>query len=88
MHIVRQDRKRGFIEVIPETLDDLWHLSHIIEPGDLVSSKTSRRIQDSTGERLRSDRGFKKTFFLSIRVETINFHKFLIFPHELPPQVI
>lgn len=64
MRIVYQDNKRGIIEVVPETLDDLWHLSHIIEPGDLVSSKTTRRIQDSTGERLRSDRGIKKRFSL------------------------
>jgi len=76
MRIVYQDNKRGIIEVVPETLDDLWHLSHIIEPGDLVSSKTTRRIQDSTGERLRSDRGIKKTFFLGIRVESMSFHKY------------
>ncbi|MEN4006902.1 MAG: mRNA surveillance protein pelota [Methanobacteriaceae archaeon] len=76
MRIVHQDMKKGFIELIPETLDDLWHLSHIIEPGDLVSSKTTRRIQDSTGERIRSDRGIKKTFFMGIRVEGISFHKY------------
>jgi protein pelota len=76
MRIVHQDAKRGLIELFPETLDDLWHLSHLIEPGDLVSSRTTRRIQDTTGERLRSDRGIKKTFFMGIRVESINFHKY------------
>ena len=76
MRIVYQDTKRGIIELVPETLDDLWHLSHIIEPGDMVSSKTTRRIQDSTGEKIRSDRGIKKTFFLGIKVEDISFHKY------------
>ena len=76
MRIVYQDKKKGVIEVVPETLDDLWHLSHIIEEGDLVSSLTSRRIQDSTGERLRSDRGIKKTFFMGVRVDEISFHKY------------
>ncbi|MGB9937244.1 MAG: mRNA surveillance protein pelota [Methanobacterium sp.] len=76
MRIVHQDTKKGFIEIVPETLDDLWHLSHIIEPNDLISSKTTRRIQDTTGERLRSDRGIKKTFFMGIRVESISFHKY------------
>ena len=76
MRIVYQDNKKGVIEVVPETLDDLWHLSHIIEEGDLVSSLTSRRIQDSTGERIRSDRGIKKTFFMGVRVEEISFHKY------------
>jgi protein pelota len=76
MQIVHQDKKKGVIKVIPETLDDLWHLSHIIEPDDYISSVTSRRIQDSTGERLRSDRGVKKTFTLGVRVENISFHKY------------
>ena len=76
MRLVKQDTKRGLVEVIPETLDDLWHLYHIIGPGDLVSSRTTRRIQDNTGERLRSDRGIKKTFFMGIRVESISFHKY------------
>jgi protein pelota len=76
MRIVHQDARKGLIELLPETLDDLWHLSHIIEPGDLVSSRTTRRIQDTTGERLRSDRGIKKTFFIGIRVESIKFHKY------------
>ena len=76
MRIVYQDNKKGVIEVVPETLDDLWHLSHIIEKGDLVSSLTSRRIQDSSGERIRSDRGIKKTFFMGVRVEEISYHKY------------
>jgi protein pelota len=76
MRLVKEDGKRGLIEVVPETLDDLWHLYHIIGPGDLVSSRTTRRIQDNTGERLRSDRGIKKTFFLGIRVENIKFHRY------------
>lgn len=76
MRILHQDTKRGIIELLPETLDDLWHLSHLIEPGDLLSARTTRRIQDNTGERLRSDRGIKKTFFMGIRVEIIKFHKY------------
>lgn len=64
------------MEVVPETLDDLWHLSHIVEVTDNVSSKTTRRIQDNTGDKLRSDRGVKKTFYLGIDVESISFHLF------------
>lgn len=76
MKILKQDKKEGIIEVFPETLDDLWHLSHIVEAGDNVSSKTTRRIQDNTGDKLRSDRGVKKTFFLGIDVESVSFHIF------------
>jgi protein pelota len=76
MKIGYQNQKEGIIEVIPETLDDLWHLSHIVEEGDYVTSKTTRRIQDTTGDKLRSDRGVKKTFTLEVNVESISFHMF------------
>ncbi len=74
MRILEEDEKNGVIELVPETLDDLWHLSHIIEEGDLLSARTTRRIQDTSGEKIRSDRGVKKTFYLGIRVENVNFH--------------
>lgn len=76
MKILNEDRKEGIVKVFPETLDDLWHLSHIVKQGDNVSSKTTRRIQDNTGDKLRSDRGVKKTFFLGIDVENVGFHIF------------
>ena len=76
MKITYQDKKKGLMEVFPETLDDLWHLSHIIQRGDKVSSRTTRRIQDTTGDKLRNDRGIKKTFFLGIKVENVKFHIF------------
>ena len=76
MKITFQDTKNGVMEIVPETLDDLWHISHIIEVGDVLSSKTTRRIQDTTGDKIRSDRGVKKTFFLGISVESVSFHMF------------
>ena len=76
MKIIEEDEKEGIVEVVPETLDDLWHLSHIVEVGDNASSKTTRRIQDNTGDKLRSDRGVKKTFYLGLDIETISFHLF------------
>ena len=76
MKIINQDTKEGIIEVVPETLDDLWHLSHIVEAGDNASSKTTRRIQDNTGDKLRSDRGVKKTFYLGLDIENISFQLF------------
>ena len=51
MKIINQNTKEGLIEIVPETLDDLWHLSHLVEGGDNASSKTTRRIQDNTGDK-------------------------------------
>ena len=76
MKIIEEDEKEGIVEILPETLDDLWHLSHIIEVGDNASSKTTRRIQDNTGDKLRSDRGVKKTFYLGLDIENISFQLF------------
>ena len=76
MKIINQNTKEGLIEIVPETLDDLWHLSHIVEVGDNASSKTTRRIQDNTGDKLRSDRGVKKTFYLGLDIESISFQLF------------
>lgn len=76
MKIIKQDTKEGIIELIPETLDDLWHLSHIIVVGDNASSKTTRRIQDNSGDKIRNDRGVKKTFYLGLDIENISFHLF------------
>ncbi|MDR2829662.1 MAG: mRNA surveillance protein pelota [Methanobrevibacter sp.] len=76
MKITYQDKKKNVIEVIPETLDDLWHLSHIVEKGDHISSKTTRRIQNTTGDKIRNDSGVKKIFHLQIELENVNFHIF------------
>ncbi len=76
MKIINEDEKEGIVEIVPETLDDLWHLSHIVEVGDNASSKTTRRIQDNTGDKIRSDRGVKKTFYLGLNIENISFHLF------------
>ncbi len=57
MKIIKQDTKDGIIEVVPETLDDLWHLSHIVEVGDnasprphAVSRTTPATRLEATGE--------------------------------------
>ena len=76
MKIKNENEKEGIVEVIPETLDDLWHLSHIIEVGDNASSRTTRRIQDTTGDKTRGDRGVKKTFYLGLDIKNISFHLF------------
>jgi len=63
----------GEIKLIPENLDDLWHLKYIIEPGDVVFSLT-KRISESS-DKLRSDKE-KVTVRIGINVEKVEFHKF------------
>ncbi len=65
----------GEISLICESLDDLWHLKYILEPGDLVYSFTKRRIEGAT-DKLRPEKEAKKTMRLGIMVEKVEFHKF------------
>ena len=39
-HAVDKGRER--IEVVPESLDDLWHLTYVIEPGDEIGRASCR----------------------------------------------
>jgi protein pelota len=75
MRIVEEKmrNREGEIKLIPETLDDLWHLKYIIEPNDIVFSLT-KRISESS-DKLRSDKE-KVTVRLGIKVEKVEFHRF------------
>ncbi|AIY91271.1 mRNA surveillance protein Pelota [Geoglobus acetivorans] len=64
---------QGEIKLIPESVEDLWHLKYIIEPGDVVFSLTKRASESS--DKLRSDKQMV-TVRLGIRVEKVEFHKF------------
>ncbi|KAF5414595.1 MAG: Peptide chain release factor subunit 1 [Candidatus Methanogaster sp.] len=77
MKIRRQKLKRreGVIELVPETLDDLWHLKYIIENHDLVSAFTKRRVEGAT-DKIRPEAAEKKSVHLTIEVFGMEFHRF------------
>ncbi len=63
----------GEIKLVPESIEDLWHLKYIIQPGDVVFALTKRASESS--DKLRSDKQMV-TVRLGIAVEKIEFHKF------------
>ena len=65
----------GEIGLVPESLDDLWHLKYIVEPGDLVFSVTKRKVE-AAGDKIRPEKMEKQTMRLGVRVERIEFHRF------------
>ena len=78
MHVTDREEREGgreAITLVPESLDDLWHLTYIIEPGDLVAGDTHRRIQrhDDT---LRDTGGEREHMHVTLAVEEVEFHKF------------
>ena len=76
MQILHQDRAHGRIKLVPNTLDDLWHLYQIVSLGDIVEGSSSRRIRQAVSDTSRPDKGERKHVFLSIIVENIDFHEF------------
>jgi protein pelota len=45
LKINRVDLKKGFAKVMPESLDDLWHLYNIIVKRDEVHARTTRQVK-------------------------------------------
>jgi len=70
MQIINQNYKKGYVKLKVTEQDDLWYLSQLIDPGDLVKSKTTRKIRIGEGENVKVT---KKTLILKIEAETIDF---------------
>jgi protein pelota len=66
--------KEGFgeIRLFPENVDDLWHIQHLIYPGDLVFATTFRSI-DSAADKIRPEKVEKRPVRLGIRADRIEF---------------
>ncbi len=71
----RVDGGRERISVVPESLDDLWHLTYILEPGDAVSGDTTRRIQRDD-DKMRDTGGQREPMWLQLEVTDVEFAKF------------
>ena len=75
MQIIHRNAKEGKVKVKAETLDDLWHLYHVIEEGDVIYARTLRK-QSQRADSLRAEKVEVIPVFLGIRAEKISFHKF------------
>jgi protein pelota len=74
--VLHQNAKLGEIRLRADTLDDLWHLKHIVAPGDLVEARTYRRDDSATGDTSKPTRGEKRALTLGIRIESVEFQAF------------
>ena len=62
----------GEIRLFPESIDDLWHLRHLVNPGDLVFATTFRSV-DTASDKIRPEKVEKRLVRLGIRVERVEF---------------
>lgn len=72
MKIIKKDLKNGRIVLRLEVADDLYYLAEVISRGDIVISKTKRRIDIERGLH-KADRLEKVTVTLGIEVENVEF---------------
>jgi len=62
----------GEVRLLPESIDDLWHLQHLIAPGDLVFATTFRSV-DAASDKIRPEKVEKRPVRLGIRIERLEF---------------
>ena len=68
---------RTRIALVPETVDDLWHLSHVLEPDDFVSGDTTRRVRRDDDD-LRDTGGQREPMSVTLTVadDDVEFARF------------
>ena len=68
MKVYRLDLKKGFAKVMPESLDDLWHLYNIINEKDEVYARTTRQTK-TDDEYARPTKAKRVAVNLGVQVE-------------------
>ena len=76
MKTLKMNVKRGFAEVSPDNLDDLWHLYNIIHKDDEVHARTTRE-KKVEAHYARPKRGRRVSVFLGIKAEKVFWDKTL-----------
>lgn len=76
MKIIEKNLHQGFVKVVPDSADDLWHLYNIVYKGDEVYAYSSRAIK-SDSESSRPKSGERVSAFMGVTVESVAWDKFL-----------
>jgi protein pelota len=76
LKIFRLDFKKGFAKVMPESLDDLWHLYNIILEKDEVYARTTRQVKPDD-EYARPTKAKRVPVNLGVKVEKMYWDRVL-----------
>ena len=74
--IIEKNLRQGYVKVIPDSQDDLWHLYNVVYKGDEVYAYTSRAIKTDT-EYSRPKSAERVQAFMGVKVENVAWDKFL-----------
>lgn len=75
MKVLKKDYKHGIVELIPDSVDDLYAIYRILKVGDTVRASTSRRVKRKEEEG-RADSGERVKMTIEVEVEEVAFHGF------------
>jgi protein pelota len=73
---IEKNVSQGFVKVVPDSPDDLWHLYNVIYKGDEVYAYSSRAIKSDT-ETSRPKSAERVSAFMGVKVESVGWDKFL-----------
>ena len=76
MKIIEKNVQQGYVKVVPDSADDLWHLYNVIYKGDEVYAYSSRAIKSDT-ETSRPKSAERMSAFMGVNVESVGWDKFL-----------
>lgn len=76
MRVTEKNLNQGYVKVIPDSQDDLWHLYNVISKGDEAYAFSSRAIKSDT-ETSRPKSGERVSAFMGVKVENVSWDKFL-----------
>ncbi len=72
MKIIKIDKFTNEITLVPENLDDLWHLEKVIDTNDIIIGKTDRKIKPKN----EGEKAIRINLFIELKVENVSFQEF------------
>jgi protein pelota len=74
--LIDKNLRQGYVKVVPDSQDDLWHLYNVVYKGDEVYAYSSRAIKTDT-ETSRPKSAERMSAFIGVKVENVAWDKFL-----------
>lgn len=71
-----RDREQGIVRLRVDSLDDLWHLRELVEPGDVATALTWRTADIESKGAERQGKAEKRAVTLGVKVESVEYAAF------------
>jgi len=76
LKVLDRNFKKGIVKLVPENLDDLWHLYNLVYPEDAVYARTTREVKLDV-EFGRPQKGKRVSLILGVYVQEVVWDKAL-----------